>query len=150
MARDRMQGQEHQNGTWHELARCHAPVDRRILWRALLDKTEHPERYNTTVHSAEVIDHTASVVVRRTYPGDGEPFVEWVQHEIRATRVETRRSGCGWRRAQALVDTPEGPCLVYEVDDAAEAAREAGIDARHAGNVLRQLIDAARGRDRGT
>lgn len=108
-----MDSQPHTNGhgldaDWRELARCPAPVDRRAVWRTLIDKTEHPERYNEAVRGAELIDHTASVVVRRTYPDDGEPFVEWVAHAVRSTRVETRRSGCAWRRAQALVETPGG------------------------------------------
>jgi hypothetical protein len=140
-----MQGHEDQNGSWHELARRPAPVDRRVLWQALIDKTEHPEHYNDGVRGAEVIDHGACVVVRRTYPDRGEPFVEWIEHEIRSVRVETRRSGCGWRRAQALVDTPEGPCLVYEVDDLEAAEEAGGITALHADRVLEQLLAAARG-----
>ena len=138
-----MQGQG-TNGRWKELARTPAPVDRRALWQTLVDKTEHPERYNESVHGAEVVDRNASVVVRRTFPGEGQPFVEWVEHEIRSARVETRRSGCNWRRAQMVVDTPEGPHLVYEVSDDA-AAETGGIDADHAQRVLEQLVDAARG-----
>lgn len=136
-----MEGRQH-NGGWQELARCPAPVDRRVLWKTLIDKTEHPERYNASVRRADLIDHNASVVVRRTYPGNGEPFVEWVQLEARRTRVETRRSGCAWKRAQAIVDTPDGPCLIYEVDD----ADAADVDSNHASRVLAQLLAAAQGR----
>ncbi len=140
-------GRDQTNGCWQELARCPATaVDRSVLWKALVDKTEHPERYNTAVRRADLIDHDASVVVRRTYPGDdGEPFVEWVRHEIRATRVETRRSGCEWKRAQAIIDTPEGPCLVYEVNDVEAASNGGGITPTHASRVLQQLVEAARG-----
>lgn len=131
-------------GRWTELARCKAPVSRRVLWRVLVDKTEHPERYNPRLKGAEVIDQDASMVLRRTYPGSGAPFVEWIRHASGTKRVEYRRNGETWRTAQAVVDTPEGPHLVYEVDDEQGDAGSAGIDAGHAARVLRELLKAAR------
>ena len=141
-----MRGSDTNTRHWHELARVPVPVDRRTLWQALVDKTEHPERYNGALQRAEVIDADASTVVRRTFPGEGEPFVEWIRHEAHAGRVEYRRSGHAWRRAQAVVQTAEGLYLVYEVDDPEAAVEMGGIDARHASHVLAQLAAAAQGR----
>ena len=93
------------------LAQREAPVEGRDLWAALLDKTEYPENYSERVSGAEVIDHDARTVVRRTWVNDSGPCIEWVRHEVRNRRVECTRSGQGFRRAQALVDTPE-PCGV--------------------------------------
>lgn len=141
-----MRGNDRNSADWHELARLPAPVDRRMLWQALVDKTEHPERYNEALRCAEVIEAGASTVVRRTYPGEGEPFVEWVRHEAHTARVEYSRSGHEFRRAQAVVETDEGLCLVYEVDDPEAAVASGGVDTQHATQVLSQLVDAARGR----
>ena len=58
--------------------------------------------------------------------------------------MEYRRCGDHWRRAQALVQTRDGPCLVYLVDDVEAAARESGIDAAHAQRVLTRLVETAR------
>ena len=140
-----MSGEPTNHRDWHELARLPAPMSKRQLWQALVDKTEHPERYNDAVRRAVVIEAGASTVVRRTYPGEGEPFLEWIRHEAHAGRVEYRRSGHPWKRAQAVVETPEGCCLVYEVDDPEAASRTSGVDSRHAAHVLQQLIAAAEG-----
>ncbi len=140
-----MHGNPTNHEAWHELARLPAPMSKRQLWRALVDKTEHPERYNEAVRGAKVLEAGASTVVRRTYPGEGEPFLEWIRHEAHTGRVEYRRSGFPWRRAQAVVETPEGCWLVYEVDDPEAAVRTSGVDARHAEHVLQQLVEAAEG-----
>ena len=140
-----MGGGETNGRTWTVLARCRAPVEARLLWEALLAKTEHPERFNPAVARAEVLDHDASVVVRRTYPSQGQPYIEWLEHERRATRVVLRRRGSSWHRAQALVEGPDGPHLVYEVDDPEAAAADGGIDACYAEGVLAQILAAARG-----
>jgi len=130
--------------TWYELARCPVPVGDRCLWEALIHKTEFPERYNDALDHAELLDHDAQTVVRRTWPESGEPYLEWIRHEVRARRVETQRRGQRFRRAQAVLQTPRGPCLVYQVDDLEAASQPGGVDASHAGRVLERLIGKAR------
>ena len=126
---------------WHVLARCRAPVGGRDLWAALLDKTEHPQRYSGHIRRAEVIDHDARTVVRRTWTADtAQPCIEYVRHEVRNRRVECSRPDQAFRRAQALVDTPEGRMLVYEVDDPVAARREGGVDAAYAAGVLQRIL----------
>ena len=132
------------DGTWVELARCQLPVADRCLWQALVDKTEYPERYNDALSRAELLDHDAHTVVRRTWPEFGEPYLEWIRHEASATRVEYKRKGHLFRRAQAVLNTPEGPCLVYQVDNVEAASEQGGVDASHAGRVLRRLVRKAR------
>jgi len=144
-----MQGSETRDCTWYELARFRVPVGvhcirKACLWKALVDKTENPERYNDALSRAELLDHDAHTVVRRTWPESGDPYIEWIRHEVRTTRVEYKRRGHGFRRAQALLQTPEGPCLVYQVDDVDVASEEGGVDASHADRVLRRLIEKAR------
>ncbi len=129
------------DGCWEELARFPAPVARSLLWQALLDKTEHPERYNPRFRSAQLIDHDPTVVLRRLYPREGAPFTEFVHHERGELRVECVRPG-GWRTAQAVVETDEGRFLVYEVSDE-RAARATGINRRRAERTLRQLLAGA-------
>lgn len=119
------------------------PLGGRDLWRALLDKTEYPEHYSERVRRAEVIDHDARTVVRRTWIGESEPCIEWVRHEVRTRRVECLRSGQKFTRAQALLHTPEGRFLVYEVDDPAAARAEGGIDASYAHRVLERIVQRA-------
>ena len=128
---------------WHELARCEAPLEERVLWEALLEKTEHPQHYVDAVARAEVIDHDARTVVRRTWPQAGAPYIERIRHEVRNRRVETERHGHGFRRALARVLTPEGPCLVYQVDDPEAARTEGGIDEHHATSVLDRIMQRA-------
>lgn len=137
-----MSGNGQVNGRWLELARVRVPVEKAAVWRALLDKTEHPERYNPTIARAELIDHDPTVVLRRTWPAEGKPFAEYVRHELRAHRVEYQRYGLTWRTAQALVETDDGPCLIYEVLDAEGAQAHAGIDAAHARRTLEHLLEA--------
>jgi len=139
-----MRARETQGSTWYELARCHVPVEDRCLWKALVDKTEYPERYNDALNRAELLDHDAHIVVRRTWPALGEPYLEWIRHEASATRVEYERRGHLFRRAQAVLETPEGLCLVYQVDDVEAACTQGGVDASHAGRVLRRLGRKAR------
>lgn len=129
--------------TWHELARCDVPLAGRDLWRALLDKTEYPEHYSQKVSHAELIDHDAQTVVRRTFANGGEDYIEWVCHEVQRHRVECRRGGQAFRRAQALVQTPQGAMLVYEVDDPRAARAEGGIDATYAAEVLSRIVSRA-------
>lgn len=138
-----MSGTGQTNGRWLELARVRVPVRKAAVWRAMLDKTEHPERYNPAITRADLLDHDPTVVLRRTWPADGEPFAEYVRHELRAHRVEYQRYGLTWSTAQAIVDTDAGPCLVYEVDGAELARAHAGIDAAHAERTLRQLLAAS-------
>ena len=138
-----MRGGEVNGRTWVELARIPAPVERRCLWQALLEKTENPELYNRTLARAEVIDHDATVVVRRAHPLSGESYLEWITHACAETRVECRRHGQGWLRAQSLVETEDGPCVRYEVDDAQAAAEHGGVDADYALRVLEQLVATA-------
>lgn len=130
------------NDRWLELARIPAPVSKHLVWRALLDKTEHPERYNPAIRGAEVLDHDPTTVLRRTIPTAGAPFAEYVRHAIRVRRVEYQRYGTRWCTAQALIETEEGPQLVYEVCGAAEARAHAGIDAAHARRTLEHLLRA--------
>lgn len=139
-----MRGRKLNGRTWIELARVPAPVERRSLWRALLEKTEFPELYNRSLDGAEVIDHDATVVVRRAHPADGDPYLEWITHSCPETRVEYRRHGHDWVRAQALVETEAGPCLVYQVDDAQAAASHGGIEPDYARRVLERLVETAR------
>lgn len=128
---------------WTELARCEAPLEGRILWQAILHKTEYPEEYCDAVTRAEVIDHDALTVVRRTWPAGGDPYIEYIHHQVCDVRVECERSGQHFRRAQAYVETPRGPCLVYQVDDPEAARRSGGIDASYASEVLQRLVDKA-------
>jgi len=128
---------------WHELARIPAPVERRSLWEALLEKTEHPETFTGRLRGAELIDQDPTVVTRRTQKTNGESYIEWVTHTRADVRVELRRRGAAWSRAQALIDTQDGPCLVYQVNDVAAAAESGGIDAAYAHRVLTRLIQHA-------
>ncbi len=130
--------------SWHVLARVPVRMDVRALWQAMLDKTEHPERYNPAIARASVIDHDPTVVLRRIWPASGTPFEEYVRHTIRARRVEYRHFGAGWAYAQAIVEAGnDQACLVYEVDDPTQAASCAGITAEHAQRTLRHLIERA-------
>lgn len=139
-----MRGGEVNGRTWVELARVPAPVTRRSVWQALLDKTEYPELYNGALERSELVDQDATVVVRRAHPAGAEPYLEWVTHRCADTRVEVRRHGHDWRRAQALVETPSGPQLVYQVDDAHAASEQGGIGPSYARQVLEQLVSKAR------
>ena len=139
-----MRGNQTNGRGWHVLAQREAPVGGRDLWAALLDKTEYPENYSERVSGAEVIDHDARTVVRRTWVNDSGPCIEWVRHEVRNRRVECTRSGQGFRRAQALVDTPTGRMLVYEVDDRELAAHEGGVNEQYAEEVLDRILARAR------
>ena len=135
-----------QNGaeeSWHVLARIPLRVDARNLWQAMLDKTEHPERYNPTIERAAVIDHDPTTVLRRIWPAGGSPFEEYVQHTIRSRRVEYRHYGAQWAYAQAIVEIDDEPCLIYEVDDPGQAESSAGITPEHAARTLQYLIDRA-------
>lgn len=132
----------HPKDCWRELARFPAPVERALLWQALLDKTEHPERYNPRFQRARLLDHDPTVVLRRLYPREGRPFDEYVHHARGETRVEYQRHGEGWRSAQAVVDTKEGRFLVYEVSDE-DSARLTGMNARRAERTLRGLLAGA-------
>ena len=129
--------------TWHVLAQIPVRLDARTLWQAMLDKTEHPERYNPTITRAAVIDHDPTTVLRRIWPASGRPFEEYVQHTIRARRVEYRHYGAGWAYAQAIVEIDDEPCLIYEVDDPGQAASCAGITPEHAQRTLQHLIQRA-------
>ena len=80
---------------------------------------------------------------RRWEAAGGRPFEEYVQHTIRARRVEYRHYGAGWAYAQAIVEIDDEPCLVYEVDDPGQAASCAGITAEHAQRTLLHLIERA-------
>ena len=131
------------NGCWHELARVRAPVGARTLWTALLDKTEHPERYNPTIRRAQLLDHDPTVVLRRTFPASGKPFDESVRHACRERRVEYQRHGFAWKTAQAIVVHEDETWLVYEVDDPQAALADAGISANHAQRTLDYLVTAA-------
>lgn len=131
------------NGCWHELARVRAPLTCHRLWTALLDKTEHPERYNPGIREATVLDHDPTVVLRRTVPTTGAPFNESIHHACRDRRVEVRRHGRAWSTAQAVVTAGQHTWLVYEVSDPAAAAAEAGIDAAWARRTLEHLVRAA-------
>ncbi len=142
-----MRGGEVNGRTWHELARVPAPVEPRCLWTAILEKTEYPERYNARLEYADVIDHDATVVTRRAHPAQGEPYIEWVTHARCDTRVEYRRMGEPWKRAQALVETDDGPCLVYQVDDVSAAKTVSDIDEAYAVRVLERLVQAAHARN---
>lgn len=137
-----MEGTGHTNGRWLELARVRVAVEKSAVWRALLDKTEHPERYNPAITHAELLDHDPTVVLRRTWPTQGEPFAEYVRHQLRAHRVEYQRYGLRWSTAQAVVDDDDGAWLVYEVYEAELARTHAGIDAAHAQRILGQLVEA--------
>lgn len=137
-----MVGAGQTNGRWLELARIPVSVCKRTVWGALLDKTEHPERYNPTIRRADLLDHDPTVVLRRTYPTKGQPFAEYVRHALSEHRVEYQRYGLEWRTAQALVETENGPYLIYEVYGAEEARVDAGIDTAHAERTLGYLIDA--------
>lgn len=139
-----MSGAGQTNGRWQELARIPAAVGKHSLWLAMLDKTEHPERYNPAIESADLLDHDPTVVLRRTNPAQGEPFAEYVRHALRSHRVEYQRYGFNWSTAQAIVDTESGPHLVYEVDGAEAARDDAGIDAAHATRILTHLLAATR------
>jgi hypothetical protein len=139
-----MRGGDAKGRNWVELARCRAPVDVRLLWEAILDKTEHPERYDAALRRAELLDHDAQLVCRRTVPCAGRPYIEWVEHARRVARVETRRRGQAWRRAQAVVDGPGGPWLVYEVDDLEAAASTGEADPARARRILERLLESAR------
>ncbi len=144
-AKSRMTGTGHTNGRWLELARVRVPVEKSTVWRALLDKTEHPERYNPAITRAELLDHDPTVVLRRTWPTRGEPFAEYVRHQIRTHRVEYQRYGRRWSTAQAVVDDEDGAWLVYEVCEAELARTHAGIDAAHAERILSHLVKACAG-----
>jgi hypothetical protein len=132
-----------EEGGWHVLARIPVRVDARTLWKAMLDKTEHPERYNPSIERASVLDHDPTVVLRRIWPTSGTPFEEYVRHTVRARRVEYRHHGAGWAYAQAIVEVDDEPCLVYEVDDPTQAASCAGITPEHAQRTLRHLLERA-------
>ncbi len=142
-----MRGGETNGRSWVELARVPAPVTRRCLWQALLEKTEYPELYNRSLERSEMLDQDATVVVRRAHPASGEPYLELLTHACSDVRVEVRRHGQDWRRRQALVETGEGPCLVYQVDDTAAAVKHGGIDSGYAEGVLQQLVATAKGLD---
>ena len=139
-----MRGGELNGRQWTELARVPAPVERRSLWQALVEKTENPELYNRALARSEVLDQDATVVVRRAHPAAGEPYLESLTHACSEVRVEVRRHGHAWRRRQALVDGGDGPCLVYQVDDPEAAARHGGINGAYARGVLEQLVSTAR------
>jgi len=139
-----MRGGDVNGRNWIELARVPAPVERRSLWQALLEKTENPELYNRALARAEVLDQDATVVIRRAHPARGEPYLESLTHACAEVRVEVRRHGHTWRRRQALVESGDGPCLVYQVDDAEAAATHGGIDGAYARHVLEQLVSTAR------
>ncbi len=109
----------------------------------MLDKTEHPERFNPSIDRTEVLDHDPTVVLRRTWPSQGRPFAEYVSHTLRRHRVEYQRYGHTWSTAQALVDTKGGRYLVYEVRGAERARCEGGIDIQHARRTLRCLLEHA-------
>ena len=138
-----MRGGEANGCNWVELARVPAPVEPRCLWQALLEKTENPELYNRALARAEVIDHDATVVIRRAHPARGEPYLESITHARADLRVECRRHGQSWLRAQRLVECDDGPCLVYEVDDKQAAAEHGCIDPVYAERVLEQLVATA-------
>ncbi|MDJ0975418.1 MAG: DUF1857 family protein [Planctomycetota bacterium] len=137
-----MSGSGQTNGRWLELARVRVSVDKVAVWRALLDKTEHPERYNPGIERADLLDHDPTVVLRRTWPAAGEPFAEYVRHQLSAHRVEYQRYGRTWSTAQALVETADGPYLVYEVSHPELARDHAGIDAAHAKRTLEHLLES--------
>ena len=135
----------HTNGRWHELARVRAALSCHRLWTALLDKTEHPERYNPGIRAATVLDHDPTVVVRRTVPTRGDPFNELVRHACRDRRVEVQRYGGTWCTAQAVVTCKQDwTWLVYEVSDPVAAKSEGGIDEASARRTLQHLVRAAR------
>lgn len=66
-------------------ARTSAPAS--VVWKLLLDKIEHPQRYVPGIMRAEIVSRHGATAVERVMQGDGEPIHELIGWEPNSMAV---------------------------------------------------------------